>query len=198
MRVRTKLLALFALTSIGAMGLFNLAEAQPTPKKPGQPGGDIAPALQTDQNLSPDEMVKKGDEHVASIEKSATTIRKMLEDARSRKDVPKTVCLNDKSNQVNVTFRVAKDRKKSLDQGFKRSDREQMGHDFTMISVLRAQSDKVMTQANACIGTEVDVTAPSTMTPTVEPGIPTESDVTPEGVLLPPLVPPPSCNSCSL
>ena len=48
------------------------------------------------------------------MDQASGTISRMLEQARTARDVVKTLCLNDKLSQVDVAIRSAKDRKSAL------------------------------------------------------------------------------------
>ena len=48
----------------------------------------------------------------------------MLEESRQKRDVVKTLCLNDKLSQHDVAVRSARDRKTALQDAVRRGDRE--------------------------------------------------------------------------
>jgi hypothetical protein len=78
----------------------------------------------------------------------------MLEQARSERDVVKTLCLNDKLSQMDVSIRSAKDRKAALAIAAGRNDQELCNHEFTILTVLRQRHDQLSAEANQCIGQE--------------------------------------------
>jgi hypothetical protein len=195
-RNRGRKLAVLALTltGVGAFG-FGIAQAQPnTPPPP----PDAATGLTRPVNVSLEDMQKQGEGTVARIEMTAGTVRKMLEKARSERDVIKTLCLNDKLNQLDVTLRSAKERMGGLTTAATRRDNDLAAHEFTVLGVYRARADTLASEAQLCIGNDVVLSGQTSVTTSVDPGIP--EDYT--GVPKPPdsVVPviPPTCGSCDL
>ncbi|MFO0660889.1 MAG: hypothetical protein U0165_13805 [Polyangiaceae bacterium] len=197
MRIRSGLLAALALMLFGVSGAMGLAQAQPTTPK-GQPAGTPTAGMQMQVNLSADEMNKQADEHLARIFANSKIVRKMHSDARDKKDVVKALCLDDKLSQLDVTYRTATERRNDLASALKRNDNELSSHQFTIVSELRRQAERLMGEANQCIGTDVDYTANSSVTPNIEQGIPDPTDVKPSAPSIPFIIPPPSCVSCAL
>src|SRR5262249_2115982 len=110
-------------------------------------------------------------------------------------DVVKTLCLNDKLNQIDVAARSAHDRQGSLAQAVSRHDNDLASHEFTILTVLRQRVEQLGFEANQCIGQELDIYGESHVTTTIDPSLP-QQDMTIYPV--PPLIPivPPPCVSC--
>src|SRR5262245_10068692 len=91
-------------------------------------GGDEpappTPATPKQVNLSPSEQVTAASQYTQRMESIRTTIRRELEEARARHDVVKTLCLNDKLNQLDVAIRGAEERRHSLELAAKRGDQD--------------------------------------------------------------------------
>jgi hypothetical protein len=114
-------------------------------------------------------------------------------EAREKRDVVKTLCLNDKLTQLNVAVTSATERRDALAAAAKRGDADLANHEFTIMSVLRQRADQLGTEANQCIGEEVGVVGQSSVTVDIE-DLPEEdpSEYPNVGVV----VEPPACSSC--
>lgn len=173
MRNRAKSLVVITLSLLG-MGVFGygIAEAQQGGAQPAAPTGDNAVALQKPVNLSLEEMTKQSDATVARIDMTATGVRKMLEQARTERDVIKTLCLNDKLTQLDVTLRSAKERQGALQGAVTRRDQELASHEFQIMQVYRGRADRLSSEAQLCIGNELVIAGQTSVTTSIDRGIP--------------------------
>jgi hypothetical protein len=196
--VRSKLAGFVA---IGALALFighGVASAQ------AQQGAapDATAGLQRQVNLTPAEELTQSEAVLARMDASRAGVRRQLESARSQRDVVKTLCLNDKLNQVDVAIRSARERRESLTAAAHRADNDLANHEFTIISVLKQRTDQLIAEAQQCIGQEAGFVGDSAVTSTVEPGIPpdpTAWDAPGSNILVTPPIPePPNCVSCMM
>ncbi len=184
MRSRFSIVALASLVTVGAFALhYDDASAQDGAAA--QPGD-----LQRPVNLSPEEMSKRADAIVGRVELGATTVRRMLEKARSERDVVKTLCLSDKLNQLDSTVGSARERKQALDAAIARKDNDLSAHEFTIMGVYRQRSDRLLSEANQCIGSDLGVIGDTRTTQTIDPGIPDDQVGLPPGPAIPLPVPP--------
>jgi Spy/CpxP family protein refolding chaperone len=150
------------------------------------------------KNLSPQEQLNDAQNQLGRMEGASTAVRKQLEQARAQRDVVKTLCLNDKLNQIDVAIRSAKERRDALKSAVSRNDAELAGHEYTILSVLRQRAEQLAAEANQCIGEEAVLLGQSSVTTTIDPTIPPDQDET----RFPPTDPsmignPPICVSCS-
>lgn len=166
-RVARVLAAVVVTLAIGQ----GVAIAQGTPQdpaKPADPGADVNTGLQRQANLSPKEQLTQADTDLARMEQSRSVVRRQLMEAREKRDVVKTLCLNDKLTQLNVAVASAQERREALAAAVKRNDSDLSTHEFTILSVLRQRSDQLATEANQCIGEEVGVVGQSSVSVDVE------------------------------
>jgi hypothetical protein len=196
MRSRARILTLIASLCLGVSALVGVASAQQA--------GAAAPAkadgtasLQRPVNIEPAEMVKQADGSIAMLERGASGVRVQLEGARKSKDVVKTLCLNDRLTQLDVTVKSARERKGALDAAARRSDKELASHEFTVISVYRERGQRLVAEANQCVGSEVGIIGETRVSLNVDPNIPADEGGAPPP--LPPSVlsPPAACESCA-
>jgi hypothetical protein len=159
------------------------------------PAPDATAGLNREVKLSPQEELGQSESFVARMDGSRTTVRQALEKARLQRDVVKTLCLNDKLNQLDVALRSARERHQSLQAAVQRSDADLAQHEFTIMSVLRQRAEQLSAEANQCIGQEASFVGESALSSTIEPGIapdPTSFNDPNTGVI----VEPPKCASC--
>ena len=104
--------------------------------------------------LSPQEQLAQAESIVQRMDSTRSSVRRQLETARTQRDVVKTLCLNDKLNQIDVAIRSARERKGALEAAAQRNDADLMNHEFTILSVLRQRADQLTAEANQCIGEE--------------------------------------------
>jgi uncharacterized protein YqeY len=160
-----------------------------------QPVPDATVGVTRQVNISPAEELTQSEAALIRMDSSRTAVRRQLETARAQRDVVKTLCLNDKLNQLDVAIRSARERREALAAAVQRSDADLANHEFTILSVLRQRSDQLTAEANQCIGQEADTIGESAVTSTVEPGIPPDPlnwDGRVQGVI----IEPPNCSSC--
>ncbi|MFT3769222.1 MAG: hypothetical protein QM820_27605 [Minicystis sp.] len=161
-------------TAVAAFALLighGIAAAQAQGQAIPQQQPDATAGLTRQVNLSPQEQLTQSDSFLARMDGSRTVVRQALEKARIARDVVKTLCLNDKLNQLDVAIRSARERRESLAAAVQRSDVDLANHEFTILSVLRQRSDQLTAEANQCIGQEAGFVGDSAVSFTVDPGI---------------------------
>ena len=126
-------------------------------------------ALTRQVNLTPAEELAQSEQLLSRMDSSRSGVRRQLETARAQRDVVKTLCLNDKLNQLDVAIRSARERRQSLEAAASRADADLATHEFTILSVLRQRADQLTAEANQCIGQEAGFIGDSAVTATVEP-----------------------------
>lgn len=165
---------------------------------------DASAGVTRQVNLSPAEELAQTDTFLARMDGSRNGVRRQLETARAQRDVVKTLCLNDKLNQVDVAIRSARERRQALEAAANRNDVDLSNHEFTILSVLRQRSDQLTAEANQCIGQEAGFVGESAVTSTIDPNLPqqdpSEYPVNKYPVNNSPVdglvVEPPACSSC--
>ncbi|MEZ4227913.1 MAG: hypothetical protein R3B89_02035 [Polyangiaceae bacterium] len=152
-------------------------------------------ASQADMNLTPEEQVKRADQYLGEMERTAGTIRKQLEQARQERDVVKVLCLDDKLNQIDVAVRSFKERQGSLKTAAERKDADRARHEFSVLGVLRDRGRTLSAEANQCVGDEAGFIGETDVKLTIDPNI---ADTDPSEYPDDPLIsPPPEVSSPS-
>src|SRR5579859_5563936 len=184
------------------LGVGNSATAQPPPPQPPAPVPPRAPDAQVTFEAHPkltlEEELVQADVALTRMDQAAATVRRQLEQSRSARDVVKTLCLNDKLNQIDVATRSARDRQSSLQAAVARNDVELANHEFTILTVMRQRAEQLNAEANQCIGEESAFVGVTQVTLTIDENLPS-GDTTaypPSDTSLIPTAPP-ICVSCS-
>lgn len=188
---RARTLRLVAATVFLLAAGQGVAVAQ-APAAPSDTGASAEVSRQV--TLTPAEQVAESDAYLSKMETARGNVRRQLETARTQRDVVKTLCLNDKLNQLDVAIRSTRERQAALQAAASRSDVDLSNHEFTILSVLNQRSDQLMTEANQCIGQEAGFVGESSISSTIDPGLPSEdpSEYPNNSVV----VEAPACSSC--
>ncbi len=165
------------------------AVAQSPAPAPAAATGDAKTA-----SASPQEQLAQSETFLGGMEGVRSGIRRELSDARRQRDVVKTLCLNDKLNQVDVALRSATERKRALELAVNRGDGDLAGHEFTILSVLNQRVKQLDAEAKQCVGKEIGIVGESSSSLNVDPGLPTEDPS--EYPTIPTIVEPPMCSTC--
>jgi|SRR6185437_2220762 len=166
---RQRFLGFTAVAAFALLVGHGIAAAQA--QKDGARLPDATAGLTRQVNLSPAEEVSQSEGFLSRMDASRTGVRRQLETARAQRDVVKTLCLNDKLNQIDVAIRSARERKDALQAAAQRSDTDLANHEFTILSVLRQRTDQLTAEANQCIGQEAGFVGESAVNATIDPGI---------------------------
>jgi hypothetical protein len=162
-----------------------------------QPGPD-APVETTggrQVRLSPTEQLDQARGFVGAMERIRDGIRRELEEARTKGDVVKKLCLDDKLNQLDIALRKASEREKALENAVKVNDSELSNHEFTILSVLNQRANSLDAEAKLCIGKEVVSVGDSATQMNIEGTLPGEEQTV--GFPTPAMITePPACASC--
>jgi hypothetical protein len=178
MRSRTLGWGLSVCVALSVLG-YGAANAQNRDRPPPVEGVTPSPpetsiGLQREVKLTPDDELKHADTYVARIAVIGSSVRRMLEQARAQRDVVKTLCLNDKLNQIDVAQRSADDRRSALQQAAQRSDSDLANHEFTILTVLRQRVEQLGAESNQCVGEELTLIGESKVTTVVDPNMPND------------------------
>src|SRR5262245_7143833 len=159
-------------TVLAVLCAFGVAGAQPAAPAPNQQPPAAEVGAQREVALTPQQMLDESNRYLPEMDRGATTVRRMLEQAREARDVVKVLCLNDKLNQIDVAIRSAKDRQPALKAAVDRKDDDRAKHEFTVIQVLRDRVRALVAEANQCIGEETGFVGESRVTVEIDPSIP--------------------------
>ena len=158
---------------LGVAGVAGVAGAQGTS---GAKGTTAPPPVELgagqDVALSPQAMAANAKGFLPEMDRSAAVVRRLLGDARERRDVVRVLCLNDKLNQIDLASRTASDRIESLNSAAQANDLDRTKHEYTVASVLRDRVRTLVNEANQCIGEQTGFVGESAVTVDIDPNIP--------------------------
>ncbi len=187
-----KLLAYCIVGIVAATIAQGVASAQAPARTSGT--GGAAPTPSPQPELTPAQQLDMAQSYLSDMETIRSRTRQELEKARNARDVVKTLCLDDKLNQLDVALRSAEERKRSLELAVQRGDAELAGHEHTILKVLHERAQQIGDEANLCIGKEVVYVEGSSVTMEVDPGLPIEDPAAfPDAPLMLQF---PNCASC--
>ncbi len=179
--------ALCALSLLVAAGIAS-AQAPGTPPLPPDTNAGLARQV----TLTPAQQLQETDTYLARMESARSVVRRLLEEARAQRDVVKTLCLNDKLNQIDVALRSSRERRTALDLAVKRDDADLSSHEFTILGVLRQRVEQLSAEANQCIGKDADILGETSTVTQIDPTIPEDPAFYPPVVII--IEPPPSAS----
>jgi hypothetical protein len=186
------------LLAVSVVGVFALSfgQDQASAQTPNSAGTatQAAGGLTRKADLAPGDQVDQASTYMAEMEGVRARVQSELERARNERDVVKTLCLNDKLNQIDVALTSATERRHALDLASKQGDKDLANHEFTILSVLYQRVQQLDSEANQCIGKEVAFTGESSVTVNHEGELPVEDSSDFPGITA--IVQPPSCASC--
>lgn len=189
---RNKILGYSAAALLALVVGQGAASAQAQGAAPPVP--DAQAGLTRQVNLSPKEELAQADGYLNRMDTARQSVRRQLEDARAQRDVVKTLCLNDKLNQIDVAIRSARERRESLINAANRNDTDLSSHEYTILTVLKQRTDQLTAEANQCIGKEAGFVGDSAVTSTIDPNLPQEDPSQYPGDQV--IIQTPACSSC--
>jgi hypothetical protein len=178
---------LFGLAAVVLVGNAT-AQTQPAPA-PQTPAVELG--ARREVTLTPQQMVAEAKGYLPVMDRAAASVRKMLADAREKRDVVRVLCLNDKLNQIDLAIRTGNDRMEALNAAAGQNDQDRTKHEFTVVQVLRDRVNTLLTEANQCIGEDSGFIGDSKTIVEIDPNIPeTDPSEFPEDPLVsePPMV----------
>jgi hypothetical protein len=161
---------LIGITSF-VLAVAGSATAQPTS---GGATADAQVGFQRRVQLSPRDELVEANAAIARMDQAGGTVRRQLEQARAARDVVKTLCLNDKLSQIDVTTRSARDRQAALQSAVDRNDVEGANHHFSILTAHRQHAEQISAEANQCIGEEVAFVGQTQVTTEIDEILPGE------------------------
>ena len=160
-------------------------------------GPDARVDVRRPVTVSPQDQIREAEGILGRMEMARSGIRRQLETSLAQRDVVKTICLNDKLNQLDVTKRTAQERVQAHKSAATRNDTELANHEFTIIKVLQQRSEQLTGEANACVGEQEAFVGAARVTQVLDPNLPPPSTETEFPQPDPQLVTEvPKCTSC--
>lgn len=112
----------------------------------------FGPRSEEEQNLSPQQRVQRGAEHLNRMREVLKTVLKFLEEAREKRDVIKLNCVNEKLTAVKGLLKVSEQADVTMQEALARRDEETSRHEYDKISIARNKVDQLLGESEACVG----------------------------------------------
>ena len=157
------LLAFLAVAGIAGAQSANNGVVGPPPVELGA-GREVA--------LSVEQMAANAKGFLPEMDRNAAVVRRLLADAREKRDVVRVLCLNDKLNQIDLASRTASDRVEALNAAAGQKDLDQTKHEYTVVQVLRDRVRTLVGEGSQCVGEETGFIGDSKLIVSVDPNIP--------------------------
>lgn len=169
MRFLPKPWAIACMAVVASTGL-GVAIAQEATTAPAAPATDVSGGQQV--NLTPQDMLTRVRAHIPEMEQQGAAVNRQLREAKTKRDVVKSLCLDDKVKQIHLATNTAKDRVVALSSAVTQNDPDRSKHEFTVIQVLRERVQTLVAEAQQCIGEETGFIGNSEVTVNIDPAIP--------------------------
>ena len=183
---RQRLLGFPVLLTLALVIVQHASSAQETSAQSSSTGVDPPQNV----GLSPAEQPWSASEVLARMDSSRQTVRRMLEEARAQRDVIKTLCLDDKLNQIDVALRSAREHKSTIDGALQKNDPYFTNNQATLLNVLHQRTEQLVAEANLCISKETETVGAAAALLSVDPSIVDEPAYYPPGIII--IEPPPT------
>ncbi len=113
--------------------------------------------------MSGPEQIHWVEEQIASAEAVLKEVREMSERTRQEKDAVKMTCLDDKSTQMNMSLKGAKERLELLRSAIDSKDSVSQNQQFIILKTYFSKIEGLKSESENCLG-EADVVLGKTMT----------------------------------
>jgi len=154
------------------LGVLSAADAQTGSTGTAGPAPTAGVQAPREVDLPPEQQLAMARQYVTRMDQDAVGIRQQLEQARAARDVVKTLCLNDKLNQIDVAKRSAADRVTTLQAAVDSKDQDRARHEFMLLQELHDRADQIVKEAAQCIGEEAGFIGETDVKLEVDPEIP--------------------------
>jgi hypothetical protein len=125
-----------------------------------------------DVNISPKDMLEKVRAMVPEMDGLRATVAGQLAEAKLKKDVVKSLCLDDKVKQMKLATDTAKARVVDLASAVSQNDSDRSKHEFTVIRWLRERVQTLVAEGQQCIGEETGFVSNTAVTVDIDPALP--------------------------
>jgi len=159
----------------------------------GTPGAQPEVAVTTKAALSSDEQLSQADAIQRRGKALADRLAKMLDEARTEKDIMRANCVNRKLTEVNANVRNVDQRSQAIKDASNGGDANRRNHEFTVLTVLSQKLDTLQREAGQCLGqslfepgaSQVITTVPAD-NPTLDPTVLDPTGTPPPAFTVPP------------
>jgi hypothetical protein len=169
---------------VGPVALAQSGSTGPQGPAPGTvPPSTVDISVPQRSSLSGLDMLMQGKEYRANMDKTATQLQAMVEQARKQKDVIRLNCVMDKLVQVKLNMNIADQALQRLQEATTRKDDGGALHEYTRITITNQKVQVLQNEGQTCVGAELNYIGATR--------VEVEAPELPQGVTDPSLEPPP-------
>lgn len=147
------------------------------------------------QEVSSVNNLNYGSELFVQSEFVKSEIQKQLQIAKEQQDLLKTLCLNDKLQQVNIAIAAMRESKFDLKMALNKKDAALAEHKFIIISILKQKIDQFLIEASKCSKYEINFLNKSSVKSSIDQSIPLSPDSL-SPIVQEVIIQPAICSSC--
>jgi len=145
-------------------------------------GGSATPsqadiAVKQRSTLTPEEMIKQGNEYFKSMTDISKRIAGLQEQSKRQKDIIRLNCVTDKLVEAKVNLTIAQQAMSALQENISRADEGGRTHEFTRLTIINQKVTVLGAEAENCIGEDLSFVGATRVDVEIDPNLPT-TDVT--------------------
>jgi hypothetical protein len=146
------------------------------------PAGTEAPnqadiSVKQRSNLTPQEMVKQGNEYFKSMNETVKRITDLQNQSKRQKDIIRLNCVTDKLVQAKVNITIGEQAMAALQESISRADEGGRTHEFTRLTIVNQKVQVLGAEAENCIGEDLSFVGATRVDVEIDPNLP-QVDVT--------------------
>jgi hypothetical protein len=162
----------------GALAIQGGAGAAPAGSDPGAPNqADIA--VKQRSNLTPQEMIKQGQEYFKNMNETVKRITDLQNQAKRQKDIIRLNCVTDKLVQSKVNITIGEQAMAALQESISRADEGGRTHEFTRLTIVNQKVQVLGAEAENCIGEDLSFVGATRVDVEIDPNLPTTDPTQP-------------------
>jgi hypothetical protein len=161
--------AAIALVLGGAV--FAVASQAPQ-ETPVQPMPDVDLTFRQQANLTPQEMLTRGQEDLNSMQAGLKRVVQLQELARKQNDIIKLNCVNDKLVQIKAAINIGEQSMTDLHEAIARNDEGSRVHAFTKLTIVTQKVLVLVQEAENCVGQDLSFVGETTVETEIDPNVP--------------------------
>jgi hypothetical protein len=166
---KTKLILTAAFLGSALVANGGVGAAPASPGAPDQ--GDIA--VKQRSTLTPQEMVKQGNEYFKNMNETVKRISDLQTQAKRQKDIIRLNCVTDKLVQSKVNVTIGEQAMASLQESISRADEGGRTHEFTRLTIVNQKVQVLGAEAENCIGEDLSFVGATRVDVEIDPNLPT-------------------------
>jgi hypothetical protein len=165
------------LTTVFSLGFVATAVAASGAGAGQNPANQADIAVKQRSTLSPDEMVKAGNDYFKNMGDTVKRISVLQEQSKRQKDIIRLNCVTDKLVQAKVNITIAEQARQALQESITKSDEGGRTHEFTRLTIVNQKVQVLGAEAENCIGEDLSFVGATRIDVEIDPNLP-QIDIT--------------------